>query len=87
MADKKSDPVGANSSRRTFLKKAAYSAPTLIALGVLSGPLAAKRSRSRAGTEEDCDPFTDPDCNPPSGPVTFEEQPQPDLESDREEWT
>ena len=87
MTDKKSEPAGASTSRRTFLKKAAYSAPTLIALGALAGPLAAKRSRSRAGTEEDCDPFVDPDCYPPSGPITFEEQTKPDLESDREEWS
>ena len=83
MADKRKDQ--ADGARRTFLKKAAYSAPTLITLGLLSAPLAAERKRSRPGTE-DCDPFIDPDCSPPSGPITFDEPNQSDLESDREEW-
>ena len=52
-----------NNSRRKFMKKAAYSAPKLMAMGYLLGT-----TQSSA----ECDPFTDPNCNPtPSGPIGF----------------
>ena len=75
----------ADESRRQFVKKAVYSAPALIALGLLSSPSNASR-KERSRVESDCDPFNDPNCNPPSGPNSFNEEQGLDITTEQEKW-
>jgi hypothetical protein len=83
MTKKKSDSTGTDIRRRRFIKKAAYSAPALISMGMLSGPLAAAREE-RSRPDDTCpDP---PNCTFPSGPNTFHEETELNLETEKKEW-
>ena len=50
-----------NESRRAFLKKAAYAAPTVIALGAITNPVSAAASCISANCNK---PSTTPSTNP-----------------------
>ena len=82
---KTTDRSALGDSRRKFLKKATYSAPALISLGLFSGPLtAADKKGMPIDTEDTCPTF--PNCTDPSAPYTFREDDESILESKKKGW-
>lgn len=78
MSEKKQSCAGPDRGRRAFLRKAAYTAPALVVLG-LAG--------TREVSAQDCDPLLDPNCTPPTGPLGFEEDRKAAPTKGREEFT
>lgn len=67
-----------DTSRRNLIKKATYSAPALVTLGLLTVP---------RNAEAQCDPILDPDCLGISGPNSgsYTEELNPSIETEKEE--
>jgi hypothetical protein len=63
MTDQRNRDDRVDEGRRSFIRKAAYTAPALVTLGA---------AMSSDDASAQCDPFVDPNCNPPTGPITFE---------------
>ena len=88
MTNRKTNTPGVDRTRRSLVRKAVYTAPALIGFGLLSRatPAAERPERESSRAQADCNPISDPDCKPPSGPNTFLEEPGLNLDSDKEEW-